>query len=173
MRIRTRRARAGDRAAVWALYEAALRGHIEAIWGWDDGWQADHFDHAWQVAITCIVERDGVACGYVQLDAGEREVYLRMLVLAPAARSHGIGAALLAAIVSRARASGREPRLRVFRVNDHARRFYLREGWQVTGQDAAFYEMAPPPRPGGSFAGTPKVIHAADFDIAFDARDPD
>ena len=57
MRIRTRRARADDRAAVWALYEAALRGHIEAIWGWDDGWQADHFEHAWQVAITCIVER--------------------------------------------------------------------------------------------------------------------
>ena len=35
----TRPALASDKLVIWRLYEAALRPHIEIIWGWDAAWQ--------------------------------------------------------------------------------------------------------------------------------------
>jgi len=35
----TRPALASDKPLIWRLYEAALRPHIEIIWGWDAAWQ--------------------------------------------------------------------------------------------------------------------------------------
>ena len=133
-----------DRAAVWALYEAALRGHIEAIWGWEASWQQADFARAFARAATLMIERDGVVCGYCQLDLQAPTVYLRMLVLAPEARSQGIGAALLRAILQRTRAAGRSLRLRVFKVNQAAQRFYAREGWLAESSDDVAVYLRPP-----------------------------
>ena len=142
--LRTRLATATDQAAVWALYEAAMRGHIEAIWGWDPAWQAADFNQAYALLPTYLIERDGAPCGYLQLALRPDDVYLRMVIVAPAARSQGIGAAVLAALVARAAQSGRTVCLRVFRINQAAYRFYQRTGWRLEWADQAFYVMRSP-----------------------------
>ena len=81
--LHTRVADDGDRAAIRALYEQALRGHIETIWGWDPAGQQANFDQAYTTMATLVVEQDGAMRGYIQLNLQAPEVYLSMLVLSP------------------------------------------------------------------------------------------
>jgi ribosomal protein S18 acetylase RimI-like enzyme len=141
MKISTRTARADDKPAMWRLYESEMKQHIEAIWGWDAAWQITDFDKAFAASSTCIVEVDGRFSGYVQLDLGTVENYLRMIVLLPECRSLGIGARLLAEILRVSRHAGRNLYLRVFRTNVTAKRFYEREGWLVAADEGDFFLM--------------------------------
>ena len=147
LRISTRPAQDSDKPGIWHLYEHALRHHIEAIWGWDDAWQADYFDQAFTTLTTRVVEVDGKFAGYLQVDAGEVDDYLSMLVLAPAYRSLGVGAQLLSEIRADSRRKGRGLYLRVFRTNGAAKRFYEREGWTLVANEGDFLVMRPGLRP--------------------------
>ena len=139
----TRPALASDKPTIWRLYEEALRHHIETIWGWDDAWQADYFDQAYLSMQTRVVEVDGQFAGYVQVNAGEVDDYLSMLVLAPAYRSLGVGAQLLSTIQADSRGKARGLYLRVFRTNAAARRFYERNGWALVADEGNFIVMRP------------------------------
>ena len=144
MKLSTRPALAGDKPALWQLYESALRPHIEVIWGWDGGWQTADFDTAFAAASTSVVEVDGNLAGYVQLKAGAADDYLSMLILAPGYRSSGIGARLLATILGASSRAGRPLSLRVFRTNLAAKRFYEREGWVVVADQGDFFLLRQP-----------------------------
>jgi ribosomal protein S18 acetylase RimI-like enzyme len=141
--VSTRPARDSDKAIIWQLYEEALRHHIETIWGWEDEWQRTYLDEAFLVSSTQVIDVDGRVAGYLQVDKGADEDYLRMLILDPAARSRRVGARLLSAILADSRAGGRGLYLRVFRTNTSARRFYEREGWAVVADEGDFLLMRP------------------------------
>jgi GNAT superfamily N-acetyltransferase len=141
MLLATRLAQPEDRDAIWALYQTAMRSHIEAIWGWDEQWQIADFDQAFSAAASYVVEVGGEFAGYFQLDLSAEAIYLRLLVLKPGFQSQGLGARLLADIVHMSQQSRRRLSLRVFRVNGAARRFYEREGWTVESEDDAFFVM--------------------------------
>jgi GNAT superfamily N-acetyltransferase len=138
----TRLAHAGDKAGIWHLYQAAMKPHIESIWGWDQDWQSADFDKAFASSTSYVVELNGEFAGYFQLDLNPDDIYLRMLVLKPAFRSMGVGARLLADLRHMSVQSRRRLSLRVFRVNADARRFYEREGWTVESEEDAFWLMA-------------------------------
>ena len=141
MKVSTRAAHADDKSQVWAFYEAAMRPHIDLIWGWDIAWQLAHFDEAYAVAATYIIDVDGVRAGYIQLDLGDTANYLRMLVIAPAFQSRGVGATLLTELLRVSGGHGRALSLRVFRTNGAAKRFYEREGWYVAEDQGDFILM--------------------------------
>ncbi len=165
--LHTRVADDGDRAAIRALYEQALRGHIETIWGWDPAWQQANFDQAYTSMATLVVEQDGAMRGYIQLNLQAPEVYLSMLVLSPELRSQGIGAALLRALLQRTHAAGRDMRLRVFKVNQAAQRFYAREGWLAESSDEVAIFMRPPPA--AALGDDAAALGAEDFAMALPA----
>ena len=150
MHISSRAALADEKPAIWRLYESEMKSHIEAIWGWDPAWQIADFDKAFSASSTYIVEVDGRFSGYVQLELGNVENYLRMIILVPGCRSMGIGARLLAEILRLSRHRGRNLYLRVFRTNAVAQRFYEREGWFVAADEGDFVLM----RHGASLAAT-------------------
>ncbi len=169
MNITTRRACTTDQDTMWALYESALRVHIESIWGWNPVWQRDDFSKAYAAAASYIVALDSQDCGYVQLDINDTDVYLRMLILAPTVRSMGIGAALLQNILQCTHRSGRPLYLRVFRVNGAAKRFYERQGWVVGSEDDAFFTMT---HPLNALAGKhclPVALVPENFEVRIDA----
>lgn len=141
--VATRLARDDDQPIIWQLYKEGLRHHIETIWGWVDEWQRAYFNEALLASSTQVIEVDGRIAGYLQVDKGANEDYLRMLILDPAARSRRVGARLLSAVLADSRAGGRGCCLRVFRTNTSARRFYEREGWTVDADEGDFLLMRP------------------------------
>ena len=119
------------------------RHHIEAIWCWDDAWQTNNFDQAFNAMQTRVIEVDGQFAGYLQVAPGEVDDYLSMLILAPAYRSLGVGAQLLSTIQADSRSKARGLYLRVFRTNAAARRFYERNGWALVADEGNFIVMKP------------------------------
>ena len=122
-----------------------MRPHIDAMWGWDNQWQNADFANALHAASTTIVEVDGNFAGYMQIDPGPADHYLRMFILDPAWQNLGIGAVLLAQLLRTCRDKGRGLGLRVFRTNLAAKRFYERHGWLVAADQGDFFQMKQPP----------------------------
>jgi ribosomal protein S18 acetylase RimI-like enzyme len=170
MKIAARIATEEDRAAIWSLYERAMKPHIESIWGWDEAWQIAYFDQAFSASSTFVVEIDAQFCGYLQLDLGEREVYLSMIILGPEARSRGIGAHLLAQINSVSHQTGHSLRLRVFRINVAARRFYEREGWRVNAEEDVAFSMTHPLSADAKYASQPRDLRPLDVLMAINGQ---
>jgi ribosomal protein S18 acetylase RimI-like enzyme len=169
MRIATRVARADDRAAIWALYQSAMRARIEAIWGWDEDWQIADFGNAFSASATLVVETNAEMTGYIQLDINAGEMYLRMIVLAPHVRSRGIGAKLVAEINRISQQAGYAMHLRVFRANIDAKRFYEREGWRVKAEEDAFFLMTHPLNGPGKTAVPLRELRAQDVETVIEA----
>jgi ribosomal protein S18 acetylase RimI-like enzyme len=144
MEITTRTALVHEKNAILSLYEQAMRSHIEAIWGWNQSWQENDFDNAFQNSQTYVIENQSILLGYFQIDPNEDHDYLRMLILKPEVRSLGVGAKLLSQILGIAQYNGKALMLRVFKVNVDAKRFYEREGWMVIAEEEAFLLMGHP-----------------------------
>ena len=98
----------------------------------------DFFDGGMQGATLLIAEDAGRPAGFAFLEhhtdyfSGERHGHLGMIAVAETAEGRGIGAALLAAAETWARAQGYSKlTLNVFEGNARARRAYERAGFQV------------------------------------------
>lgn len=144
MPITTRIATIADRGRLYNLYCEAMTGYIEEIWGWDEIWQQNDFEEAFETCATYVIESDSGFSGYYQLKFGEDTDRLQMLILTPAMRSLGIGRQLLHRTSTTSDEHGRRLLLRVFRINTAAKRFYENNGWVVIAEEAAFYLMENP-----------------------------
>ncbi|WP_395665321.1 GNAT family N-acetyltransferase [Methylocella sp.] len=80
-------------------------------------------------ALTLCAARDGALLGFVTVDPAGG--FIDQIAVAPRAKGTGAGRALIAAARARARSA---LRLDVNRDNPRALRFYLREGFVVTGE---------------------------------------
>jgi len=141
MEIAARVALPQDRDAIRHFYEQAMRNHIEINWGWDQSWQDNDFNNAFQSSLTYVIESGSTLLGYFQIDQNENHDHLRMLILKPSARSVGIGAKVLSRILEITHDNGKTLLLRVFKSNVNAKRFYEREGWVVLAEEDSFFLM--------------------------------
>lgn len=141
--IATRLATSADHAAIYQLYQSAMKAHVERIWGWDESWQRNDFDCAFDTSTSYVVETGMQFCGYFQLQFAAQADYLRKLILTAPMRSRGLGRRLLANIVATSHRSDKQLTLRVFRVNTDALRFYLSNGWRIAAEEEAFYLLEP------------------------------
>ena len=83
------------------------------------------------------LELDGTLAGFAWIDRGGafgRSAYLRLIAVAPAARSSGLGARLLLAFETVAILESPHAFLLVSETNRDARRFYERHGYARVGR---------------------------------------
>jgi GNAT superfamily N-acetyltransferase len=108
---------------------------VEQTFGpWQDEEQRARFFGSTDPATHQVIELGGEAIGCLDVRWLPDQVKLNRIFLLPAHQSRGIGAQLVGEILSRARSAGLPVRLRVFRVNHAARRFYERLGFVATGE---------------------------------------
>ncbi len=141
MHITTRIATTADWAPLYSLYQKAMKGYIEKIWGWNEAWQQNHFRGSFETAATYVIESDSGFAGYYQVEFGESSDWLQMLVIIPGMRSLGIGHQLLERLLKTSHDAGKRLMLRVFKMNANAKRFYQRNGWIVVEENEIFYLM--------------------------------
>ncbi|HUH94259.1 MAG TPA: GNAT family N-acetyltransferase [Casimicrobiaceae bacterium] len=132
-----RAARAEDRAFLFALHRSAMKGYVEATWGWDEEWQRRHFEQTYAPARHAVVVRHGEPVrdiGRISLTRHWRKIFLRDIELIPGERNHGLGGALIGALLGLARSERRAVELVVLKCNP-AQRLYRRLGFEVIGDD--------------------------------------
>jgi ribosomal protein S18 acetylase RimI-like enzyme len=153
--FRLRPAAPADAAFLLNLYRSTRRQEV-STWGWSreqaDGFlemqgQMEQRSRALQYpnADHRIVESEGRSVGRLLVDRTRERVLVVDVGLLPEAQGHGIGTALLNALVSEAEAGGIPLVLHVRRGN-RAARLYQRLGFAVTGEDEVQLTMTFHPR---------------------------
>src|SRR5438067_7481147 len=120
-----------------------MRDYVEAIWGWGEGWQRQHFAATHAPAADAVnlrphpVRRD---VGRISLTRHWRKIFLRDIELVAAERNRGVGTALIRALLMLAKADKRAVELLVLKCNP-AQRLYVRLGFTVVADDGARLTM--------------------------------
>ena len=133
-----------DETFLFALHRSAMRDYVEAAWGWDEGWQREHFATTYvprRQAVIVKVERAHLRdVGRISLTRHWRKFFLRDIELLPEVRNRGIGTAIIGALLRLAEEEGRAVELFVLKHNP-AQRLYARLGFRVVGDDGARLTM--------------------------------
>jgi len=138
-----RAARREDEEFLFALHRSAMREYVEATWGWDERWQRAHFTSTYapgRHAVIVRVEPIPADIGRISVTRHWRKFFLRDIELVAAERNHGLGAAMIQALVALAHAEGRAVELLVLKCNP-AQRLYVRLGFQFIADDGARLTM--------------------------------
>jgi ribosomal protein S18 acetylase RimI-like enzyme len=138
-----RAARRDDEEFLYALHRSAMRDYVEATWGWDEGWQRQHFASTYAPAQHAVIVRlDPIPSdiGRISLTRQWHKIFLRDIELIAAERNRGIGTAMIRALLELAKADGRTVELLVLKCNP-AQRLYARLGFTVVADDGARLTM--------------------------------
>ena len=123
------------------LHEAALRMHVQAIWGWDDAVQRKMYRDSFAGKQRSIVLVDGTESGVLCNLQRADDVYLELVELHPRVQRRGIGTAIVRSLLAEAAARRVPAALRVFKINVGARRLYQRLGFVIVGENETHYDM--------------------------------
>ena len=96
-----------------------------------------------------VVEVGGRVAGRVWVGRTAEEIRLLDIALLPEARRHGLGAAIVGALIEESRRAGKRLRHMVFMLNTDARRFYERLGFRVFEDLGGYLHMEWAPEGGG------------------------
>lgn len=130
---------------LFALHRAAMRDYIEPIWGWHEEWQQEYFRRKFEPRRRRIIQVDGRDAGVLVVEWREDEIYLGLIELLPEFQGRGIGSAIVADLLAKARARQLPLALHVLKTNQPARRLYERLGFTVEAEEAVRYRMVCPP----------------------------
>jgi GNAT superfamily N-acetyltransferase len=132
-----------DEDFLFALHRDAMREYVDATWGWDEKWQRAHFAASYAPERQAVIVHGGSVLsdvGRISLTRHWRKIFLRDIELMRPERNHGVGTAILTAVLAMARDSDRYVELRVLRCNP-AQRLYMRLGFQIVDDDGARLRM--------------------------------
>lgn len=125
-----RPATSDDAQLIYHIEEDAMRRYAEQTWGkWLPAEQPAQYIAAFDPTFQSIVLVEGQEAGVLQVIEHVSEVALQKLYLLSQYRCRGVGASVLAHVLSLAHSSGKPVRLHTLAVNSRARAFYERHGF--------------------------------------------
>lgn len=129
-----RTAEESDRDAIYRLYRSVMYGYISEIWGWDEQWQRTDFSVHFDPQGIALAFQEHELAGYSHIEIQATQVFIRMIVVHPRHQRNGIGANLLATVIALAGKQSKSVGLEVFKINEVAKAFYERNGFNVEGE---------------------------------------
>jgi ribosomal protein S18 acetylase RimI-like enzyme len=136
-----RQATGADYTFLYHLHRATLKDYVTQTWGWDEEVQATMFKERFDPARYQIVVVEGRDVGALVMEQHTDALVLANIYILPEYQGHGLGTAVIKAILEQA---GREKvpvTLRVLKVNP-ARHLYERLGFLITGETETHYLMS-------------------------------
>ena len=123
------------------IHRAAMRGHVEKTWGWDEAWQTAFFREHFPFGQRQVIERGGETAGLLDVVRHEDHIELANIMIAPRYHRMGIGSTLIRQLQEEARASRMPLRLQVLKVNVEAKKLYDRLEFERCGETETHFLM--------------------------------
>jgi len=142
-----RKAEQTEQEAIFNLYCLVMRGYISEIWGWDDKWQEIDFSAHFVPRDITLVHKERELVGYSHVENRGDQLFIRMIVVHPHHQREGIGSKLLESAIASGNEQSKSIELEVFKINDEAKKFYERHGFNVEDETASSYVMGLMPNP--------------------------
>lgn len=136
-----RKAERVEREAIFKLYRLVMRGYVSEIWGWDEQWQERDFSAHFDPSCITLVHKGYELVGYSHVENRDDQLFLRMIVVHPRHRRKGIGRKLLEFVITSGKEQSKRIGLEVFKINNVAKKFYERFGFNVEGETSSSYIM--------------------------------
>ena len=131
-----------DFELTYQITRDAMRPYVEATWGeWKEEDQLRQHQANFEPSTTRLVLVGGKEVGLLFTEHEPQFLWLVKLYLLATFRNQGLGSALLGIVISEAEEVQKPVRLRVLRANMSAKRFYLRHGFAVVGEEPERYFM--------------------------------
>ncbi|HEX7865671.1 MAG TPA: GNAT family N-acetyltransferase [Variovorax sp.] len=116
---------------LYALCEATMRAHVEAIWGsWNEAAVRSRLGDDARRGLFSILHCEGVRVGAVSVERAGTHLLLAQLYIEPSQQGRRIGTFVVKGLMAEARQAGLPLRLSVLRTNTAARRLYERLGFR-------------------------------------------
>jgi ribosomal protein S18 acetylase RimI-like enzyme len=143
MVITTRIAVEGDKTFLWRLRVAAMREHVERVYGWDESVAYDHFERGFDPQALRIIQVDGQDAGVYRLRENVDFWFLGNIEILPEFQGHGVGGSVLQGLIDGLAGGNKALRLQVLRGN-RALRLYERLGFVKIAETETHIHMERP-----------------------------
>ncbi len=118
-----------------------MRGYISELWGWDDQWQENDFSAHFDPKCITLVHKKRELVGYSHVENRDGQLYIRMIIVHPHHQRRGIGSKLLETVIALGKEQSKRIGLEVFKINDDAKKFHEKHGFNVEGETPSSYVM--------------------------------
>jgi len=118
-----------------------MRGYISEIWGWDEQWQESDFSAHFDPKGITLVCKEYELVGYSHVENRGSQLFVRMIVVHPHHQRNGIGKKLLESVITSGKEQSKRIGLEVFKINNEAKKFYEKYGFNVEGETPSSYVM--------------------------------
>ena len=142
MNFTLRAATTADADWLYELRRETMRDYVEQTFGvWDARAQRRRFRQDRELAGIQIIMCDRNAVGLLQVERGPAGLFLANLQIQPDFQNHGLGTAIIRALIDEAARSRSPIRLQVLKVNEGARGLYERLGFVTAGDTGTHLQM--------------------------------
>jgi GNAT superfamily N-acetyltransferase len=135
-----RRASEPDRNFIFEAFKISMREYVEWAWGWNEEFQRSGFWANLAVQNFQLICDGGQNAGALYVEESTQNHWVRTIFLIPEFQGRGVGSAVLAQEVVRAKAAHKPLVLKVIKINP-AKRLYDRMGFKVVQEDDATFHM--------------------------------
>ncbi len=124
-----------------------MRGYVTEIWGWNEQWQENDFSTHFDPKGITLVYKEQELAGYSQIEKRGGHLFIRMIIVHPHHQRKGIGSKLIESVIASGKEQPKSIELEVFKINNKAKKFYERHGFNVEGETSSSYVMRHMPNP--------------------------
>jgi ribosomal protein S18 acetylase RimI-like enzyme len=131
-----------DAAFAYVVEEDAMRRYAEQTWGkWNPAANKDSHIESFEASAHSVIEVDGRGVGILSVEQCSDHLFVSKLYILSTHRGSGIGAKVLASVLSEAKSKKQPVRLHTLAVNTRAQTFYERQGFIVESRTAERVHM--------------------------------
>lgn len=132
----------GDLDRIFQIKKSGLKKYVEKIWGWDEEKQINIHKEYFKPESTTIISYNRQDIGYLVKNISENELYIENLILKSEFQNLGFGTQIIQHIIEECEITKRAIRLKVFKINERAIKFYKKIGFNQINETDLHFEMA-------------------------------
>lgn len=119
-----------DLDKVFEMKKSELKKYVKKIWGWDEEKQINIHREYFKPESTTIISQNGQEIGYLIKNVSKNKLYIENLILKSEFQNLGFGTQIIQLIIEECKITKRTVRLKVFKINQRAIKFYVKVGFE-------------------------------------------
>lgn len=137
-----RNAQREDLNLIYQIKKDGLKLYVEQIWKWNENFQIKIHQENFAPEKTRIIKLENKVIGYIIERISDKEIYIENLIIRNKYRNNGFGTQVINSLIKRSINEKKSIALKVLKINENAKRFYERLGFQKTSESENHYELS-------------------------------
>ena len=134
LNVSFRKATQLDQDFAFQTKKTVLKGYVNQIWGWDEQEQIQLHTRRFNPEKIRIIKNNNEDIGIISIDVDTEYFKVNQIFILPKYQRQGIGSFCMGQLVEEARELGKPVWLRTFKINQPAKVFYIKLGFNQIGE---------------------------------------